>query len=99
MAKDKETTEQLHKGQAIKEMTRSEGWKYVQAMLTEKLLDYQSVNNIEVEAVQDLALEVGIRKGVVEKITEWFTEVGAELEQHNDNSTLIEDNHIVREED
>lgn len=99
MAQDQETTEQLRKGRAIKEMTQSAGWKYVQEMLTDKLMDYQSVNNIEVETVKDLALEVGIRKGTVKTITTWLVDIGAELEQHNSNSELADDNIIINTEE
>lgn len=97
MKKDTETARQLNRGHAIKELVKSDGWGIVREMLVNKLIDLQSVRNIETENPEQAVQEIAVRRQVCDTIVEWLREVDSEIEQHLDNTAVLgNEDEIVR---
>lgn len=88
---DKETSKQMSRGEAMKQMTDHTGWGYARQMLMDKLMDYQSVRNIDSESPEEAVRQIAVRQQVCDVVLSWLQEVEGEVEQHASNVGLMTD--------
>lgn len=78
-------------------MTQSDGWRHARALLENKLIDIQSVRNIDVTKVEDLVIDIKARNAVIDIIKGWLQEIEGKTERHKDAlDEKIEESTFVR---
>lgn len=97
MKPDIDTQKVLTEGEQIRNLTREGGWGLAKQRLTNKLLDLQSINNIDTTKTDDVILDIKVRKNVVAIVLEWVKEIEGIAAQHDGNQLNKTDaDHVVR---
>lgn len=100
--KDRETVKILTDGEKIMLLTQHEGWGLVRTKLVDKIIDLQSINNLDPATTpEQLAIDVKARRMAVQIMFEWLKgDVEGSVEQHINNTQLAneKETYIVREE-
>lgn len=97
MKADLETQKVLTEGEQIRNLVRDGGWGLAKQRLTDKLIDLQSVNNIDTDDPNKLILDIQTRKGVIAIVLEWLKEIEGIAAQHDGNQIQKEDaDHVIR---
>lgn len=88
---DKDTVAVLSEGEIIKNLVEGDGWKMVKEKLVNKMLDLQSVLNLDPTDANELVIDIKARKTAIEILKEWLAEVEGQLDQYETNKPLIDD--------
>lgn len=88
---DEETKEEISKGQKVADFVSSDEWKIVKANLMSKLIDFDSINNMEMDKKDNTQLveELRARKGAIEIVLGWIKEIEGISSQHKANLDLF----------
>ena len=78
-------------GEAIRETIKSNGWGLIRRKLTDKIMDLQSVMNIEAKTPEEAVNDIRARKSSIEILVSWLKDVEGDLEQYEDNKNLLLD--------
>lgn len=88
---DKETLSINREGQMIDDFTKSEGWTWIKDRLTERILDLQSIRNINDKlSPEEVVLDIKARNTAVEILLEVIRTVEGRASQHANNNHLTE---------
>lgn len=82
---DKETTETLSKQQTVSDFVQSDGWSYVRAKLIDKIMDLQSIKNIDSSSPENAVLDLKVKNACVDILIEWLKEIEGEAAQGSYN--------------
>lgn len=92
---DKDTMNTLQKGREIKEMLESPGWGHVRELIHTKILDLQSIMNIDGNA-DTVITEMLARKTSVTTLMDLLRVIEGAKEQYETNSKIEEEDFIKR---
>lgn len=96
---DPETIENQMEGQDIADLVGHPGWGRVKSLFEAKLMDLQSVLNIDAKDTEGVIIDIAARKSAIEILREWMNEVEGRAEQHESNKSLVSNaDHVVRTE-
>lgn len=95
---DVETKNVEDRGKKLKELVDSEGWQLAKTLLSDKILDIQSIMNIDETDPVKVFQEVQTRRIVAGIILEWLQDVEGTALQYESNKAPKENNkgHIIR---
>lgn len=96
MTLDKETRDNLSEGEKWKHFVEGEMWQKAREKLVNKIMDAQSVNNVDMTDAQKALDDIRARKATVEMMWEWIQEIEGLAEQHEFNSRAYEPEEIIR---
>lgn len=71
MEVDNETKKELSDVEHIRLMTETKGWQLAYAALTNKILDLQNINNVDVTNVDTMVIDLKARKMAAEMLFDW----------------------------
>lgn len=93
---DNDTQKVLSEAETIISYVDSKGWQIVKEKFQQKIMDLQSIKNLEAKSSTGLASEIKVRNTVVDVLLEIIKEVEAKAEQHKGNIPLMGDNIIEK---
>lgn len=96
---DKETREVVSTGKRYYDLVHSDGWKLVREIFQNKVIDFQSINNLEAKTGTALLQEIRTRKNVCDILLEILREVEGTADQFENNTVEDKpekDSHIIR---
>lgn len=96
MKLDKETIDNLTEGEKWKHFVDGEMWQKARDILANKVIDMQSVNNIETTDAQEALNEIRSRRTAVTMVWEWLKEIEAKADQHETNSQMYQPEEYIR---
>jgi len=82
---DKETLETELEGQMVSEYVESDGWRYVRDRLMEKIMDLQSIMNIDPDP-NNVIIDLKARKMAVDILVKQIREIEGRASQHANNN-------------
>lgn len=86
---DNETQKIISDGEVTADYVKAKGWKKVKQKFTEKILDLQSIKNLDVDATaENIIHDIKVRNSVVEVLMEIIQEIEGEAEQYEGNRGL-----------
>lgn len=85
---DKETLAIQREGQMIEDFTKSEGWNWIKGQLISKIMDLQSIRNLD-ENPESILLDVKARNTAVDILEEVIKDVEGIASQHSNNKAQI----------
>lgn len=90
--KKEETGKILSEGERVSNFVKSNDWGFIKDKLMKKILDYDSVNGIDLEkkSDNDLANELRTRRGVIDVVMGWLREIEGIAEQHDNHTELLQ---------
>lgn len=96
---DKETLAVLREGQMLDDYTKSEGWAWIKDRLTEKIMDLQSIRNLEGTDPMMVVQDIKARNTAIEILEEIIKDVEGRAEQHSSNNqkTYVQEEIIIYE--
>lgn len=97
MALDKETKELLSYQERISELIQSDHWSMLREVLVNKMMDLQSVLNID--PTSDLAVQVQARALAVTYLKDFIAEIEGIANQYKAHSPLMNDHVRIQEKD
>lgn len=65
-------------------MTKSEGWRVARQLLENKIIDIQSVRNLNVDNADGLVVDIKARNAAIDIIMGWLREIEGGAEKHKD---------------
>lgn len=88
---DKETQAVISEGLRVTEFVASEGWRYVKQKFTEKIMDLQSIRNLDkTKSAMLMQREIVVRELVVDTLMDIIKEIEGRASQHQGNVPLTE---------
>lgn len=92
---DKETKEILTEADHVKSMLNSDGWKSVKAKFDVRVLDLQSIKNIDTTKPETINIQLAARIMAVEYMMDWIKQdVIGFVEQQENNTARLTDTGI-----
>ncbi len=88
---DQETQKIYSEGETISDYTKSKGWSIVKEKLTNKILDLESVRNINLGSPQEIPIQVTARIVAGDILKELINEIEGIGDQHSANLELMSD--------
>lgn len=87
---DKETKQILSEADHVESMLHSDGWKYAYAKFSQRILDLQNINNLDMTKPETLSIQLAARKMAVDEMWAWYKgDVEGFVEQQKVNSTKM----------
>lgn len=68
----------------------SDGWRWTKDRLAEKIMDLQSIMNLEGKSPEEIVLDIKARKLTIDILMTTLKQVEGRAEQHRSNQTLAE---------
>jgi len=93
---DKETQQTLLDGQRIEDFVKSPAWGLIKMKLTNKIMDLQSIMNVDPTNPEQAILDLKARMMCVSTLLEWLREVEGAAEQHSTNQTIINEEYLIQ---
>lgn len=88
---DKETQIVLSEGLKVHEFVSSDGWRFVKEKFTEKIMDLQSIRNLDkTKSAMLMQREIVVRELVVDTLMDIIKEIEGRASQHQGNKILGE---------
>lgn len=81
MKPDKETAELMRRNKQVADFVASGDWQYVKKKITDKIMDLQSIKNLENSDPAELVMEIKARNTAVDILVETLREVEADAHQ------------------
>lgn len=72
----------LKDGKALYKLANSEGWELARNILMDKMVDLQSVANVEGKTPEEVFNDVKVRRNVAEIMVEWIRDIEGRAEQY-----------------
>lgn len=96
---DKETLAVLREGQMLDDYSQSEGWAWIKDRLTEKIMDLQSIRNLDGTNPRLVVQDIKARNTAIEILEELIKDVEGRAQQHRDNNkkTYVQEEIIIYE--
>jgi hypothetical protein len=79
----------LQEGNEVTRYIESEGWKRVKDKFTERIMDLQSIKNLEGVSPEDLIAELKARNTAIDILMDIITELEGRADQHKQNTIPI----------
>jgi hypothetical protein len=83
---DQETDNVQTTGQMLSDYIKSDGWHWVRDRLMEKIMDLQSIMNVETASVDLAFQDMKARRIAVETLLELIRDVEGTAQQHSNNA-------------
>lgn len=95
MPKDKDTQQILTDADHVKSMVGSDGWKFVYAKLSDRIIDLQNIHNLDYDKPETLGIQLAARKMAVEVLKIWLqADVYGFVEQQEANNQKTLDKEV-----
>lgn len=78
----------FREGEMLQGFVHSEGWKWAKDRLTEKLMDLQSIMNMDDSSPENVILDLKARRMAVELLMSWLRQLEGRADQHQGNKGL-----------
>lgn len=88
---DKETEQIFSEGEALSDYVKTRAWKIIKEIISNHILDLQSVMNIKSNGPTDMAREVFARQLAIDYLLVIVKEIEGKAQQHDSNKALTED--------
>ena len=89
---DKEEGKQLTIADHVESMLNSDGWKYAKEKLDQKILDLQSIANLDMTKPDTLGIQLAARTMAVDLVWAWLKgDIYGFIEQQEANSKKLEE--------
>jgi hypothetical protein len=89
---DEDTKKELSDGEEVANLLQSRGWGVIYGKLSNRLLDLQNINNLDLEKPETLAMQLMARKMAVDEIWVWLrSDVFGYAEQQATNAQALLD--------
>lgn len=82
---DSETAQVQAEGQMIADYVKSDGWRWVKDRLMEKIMDLQSIMNVD-GTPENVIVDLKSRRMAVETLVALIKQVESRAEQHSNNT-------------
>lgn len=74
---DKETQNAVRQNAEVEAVLATEGWQMIYRMAQDKILDLQSINNLDLTTTESAILDIKARRMASQVILDWLKEVHA----------------------
>jgi hypothetical protein len=92
MNPDVETAKILTEADHVKSLLDSQGWQSIYSKLSQRILDLQNINNLDLTDPTTLSTQLAARKMAVEHIWEWLkNDVFGFVEQQESNAQKLQE--------
>jgi hypothetical protein len=88
MDKDLETLKTEQEGQLVNDYVKSDGWQYVRDRFTEKIMDLQSIMNVDPDP-NNVIVDLKSRKMAVDILMDLIRDIEGRASQHENNSPIL----------
>lgn len=83
----------------LSELVKSSGWAEAKAMLIERMMDIQSVMNVEGKTEKEVFEDIKLRKNIITEMKDWIADIEGTVTQYEGNQAPViteEPDHIIR---
>lgn len=89
----------MTEGELLQMLVEHDAWPLARKKLTDRILDLQSIKNIDTSDVQTLVTDIKARNAAVDILMEWLREIEGIADQHKNNQLNVteEDSYVVIE--
>ncbi len=87
---DNETQKVFNEGRALDDFTKSDGWRIVEDIFTQKIQDLQSIKNLTGTTPTQIVQDIKVRTTVVDVLMEILKDIKGRAEQFNGNQPLTQ---------
>lgn len=90
----------MNRGKELSRLIVSKGWQAAKDMLTERIMDIQSVMNIEGKTAEEVLADIKLRQNLIVEMKEWINDIEGTARQYEANLVqppVTEKDHIERE--
>jgi len=91
---DTETKKILSEGEMLRHLTESEGWFIVRQKWTEKIMDLQSILNVDTDKPENAIIDLKSRALAMKALMDWMKSIESDVERHVTNSKPVNDSFI-----
>jgi hypothetical protein len=90
---DTETKQILTSADHVKSLLNSDGWKIIKEKFDNRVLDLQSIRNIDTTKPDTLNIQLAARMMAVDHMMDWLNKdvIGFVEQQENNNAKVIEE--------
>jgi hypothetical protein len=75
------------------------GFKHIEAIFIDKIMDLQSIMNLTVTSVEDTVKEISLRKNLIEELKSILAQIKGEANAHEFDDTEVEDKDLYEREE
>jgi hypothetical protein len=94
MQLDKETAEQMRRGDILRHLVEGEGWALAKEILHDQMKVLDSVSTIPNNmSLEDIGKEAMFRAYAISLVQQWLDAIEGRVEQHKDQSTALAELH------
>lgn len=88
----------IQEGNEVVQYIESQGWQRVKEKFTERIMDLQSIKNLDGVKPEDLLADIRARNTAIDILTDIMSELEGRADQHKNNKIKIptKDNFILR---
>lgn len=89
----------MNREQKLVDLVKSEGWAEAKQMLIERMMDIQSVMNVEGKNEKEVFEDIKLRKNLISEMKDWIADIEGTVSQYEGNKAPVieeEPDHIVR---
>lgn len=92
---DAETYQNLNEGEKYQRIVTSEAYGELKTILTNKIMDLQSILNVEDKDVNSVVIDLKAKKIAIETLLETLRDIEGRADQHSSNKTLVEGDFVI----
>lgn len=90
----------ITKGEMLRSLVESDGWKVAKEMLDERIDTIKYVSTIDTkQSMEDIGKEAYARSAAIDMIQSWFNEINGQIQMFYDQVTPVEEDEddIIKE--
>lgn len=93
---DADTLNNLREGEKFQRIAESEAWSELKRILADKMMDLQSIRNVDSSSAESAVLDLKARNMAIDTLMEAIREVEGRSDQHKGNKDLMEDEYFFK---
>ena len=82
---NEDTKEIVNRGKALQDMVQSDGWRIARKKIIDKMMELQSIMNLDAENAEQILVETKSRVMAIDCLKGWLTEIEGDVEQFENN--------------
>ena len=83
---DAETSQVINEGEKVQSFVESEDWQKIKKELVARLIDTDSVGNIEAKDPQQVVIEMSAKQMAIDIVLGWVREIEGQAEQSREQN-------------